>query len=111
MKMKIRTWQLEATLVAIVLAAVAIYRGSKLEWLGSLAVFFTFMHAQVSFRLSEAEERRTVAQVECYRKAQYYFLAKEACWFSYFLLMGSWSALIGVFIFLIYPIWRNYHWS
>ena len=107
--MKLRTWHKEALVVASVLIAVAVYRNSRVEWLGGLAVFFTFMHASVSFRLSEAEERRTVAQVECFRKAQYYFLLKETCWFTYFLLIGAWSALVGVVVFLVYPLWRKYH--
>jgi len=107
----IRTWHKEAAVVGAVLTTVAWAKGQSIEWLGALAVFFTFMHAQVSFRLSESESRKTLAQVECHWKAQYYFLAKEACWFLYFIFLGAWSALIGVLVFLLYPLWRKWHLS
>lgn len=104
-----KTWHKEALIVAIILALVA---GKKpLEWLGSLAVLLTFMHAQIGFRLQEAEAQRIPTQVHvaCWWKLQYYFVAKELCWFLYFGLMGAWSALVGVVVFLVYPVWRRYH--
>jgi hypothetical protein len=105
----LRTWHKESLVVGIILAAVAVIKGQPIEWLGALAVFLTFMHAQIAFRLSESESRQSLVQVECYWKAQYYFLAKEACWFLYFICLGAWSALIGVLIFLLYPLWRKNH--
>jgi len=105
----IRTWHKEVLVVGAILAAVAYLENRPIGWLCAVAVLFTFMHAQVSFRLSEAEEQRTIIQVECYKKAQYYFLAKESCWFLYFALLGAWPALVGVLVFLLYPIWRQYH--
>ena len=106
-----KTWKKEALVVGSILAIIAIFKWQAIELLGGAAVFFTFMHTQVSFRLSEAEQHRTEAQVECHRKAQYYFIARECLWFIYFASLGAWSALAGVIIFLLYPIWRAYHLS
>lgn len=107
-----KTWQKEALAVALALALVAYYKQQPLEWLGALAVLLTFCHAQIGFRLSEAEAARAITktkvQVECYWKLQYYFVAKELCWFVYFGLLGAWSALVGVVVFLLYPVWRRY---
>lgn len=108
---KLRTWHKEAAVVGAVLTTVAWAKDQPIEWLGALAVFLTFMHAQVSFRLSESESRKTLAQVDYHWKAQYYFLAKETCWFLYFIWLGAWSALIGVIVFLLYPLWRKWHLS
>ena len=107
-----RTWQIEAGIVGIVLASVVIATGGQtVEWLGATAVLLTFFHAQVSQRLMEKEKARhpDLQQVKCYQWLGRYFLAKEICWFGYFVLLNAWSALIGVGIFLIYPFWRNYH--
>lgn len=115
-----RTWQKEALVVGLVLVAVVVATGARpIEWLGSAAVFFMFMHAQVSFRLAEAEDARRDAaaiartfdphSVECHRFLVVYHYAKEACWCAYFVLLGAWSALVGVAIFLLYPAWRRYH--
>jgi hypothetical protein len=30
-------------------------------------------------------------------------------WFVYFILLGAWSALAGVIVFLLYTPWRNYY--
>ncbi len=114
-----KTWHIENVFVASVLVAVVLLtnkpwlevstfgRAIPVEWLGAVAVYLTFGHASVSFRLQEAEERRQGREVECYRKAFWYFLGKEACWFCYFTLLGAWSALVGVFVFLLYPWWRK----
>lgn len=80
-----------------------------LEWIGSLAVLVTFMHAQVGFRLSEAEEKRDAKSVHCYAWLRRYFIAKENLWFVYFSLLHAWSALVGVGVFLVYPAWRQFH--
>jgi len=108
----LRTWHIESLFVAAALILVVVLTGrrdSLVEWLGAVAVYLTFGHASVSFRLSEAEERRSTREVQCYRKARCYFLGKEACWFLYFTVLGLWSALVGVFVFLVYPLWR-YAW-
>lgn len=96
--------------VAIVLATVVVASGrasSPVEWLGSLAVELTFGHASVSFRLAEAEANRSEIVVECHEKARWYFLGKEAAWLAYFALLGAWSPIVGVVVFLLYPWWRR----
>ena len=108
--LRCRTWHVEAAFVGLVLATVVIATGREklwVEWLAALAVWLTFQHASISFRLQEAEERRTVFEVECHKKLKWYFLGKEACWFAYFTALGAWSALVGVFVFLLYPWWRH----
>ena len=107
-RFQVTTWAKEALVVGSILLAVALAKGQAIELLGALAVLLSFMHAQVSFRHAEAS-RKSQPQVSCHWIAQYYFLGKEACWFSYFLCLGAWSALIGVLIFLIYPVWRKYN--
>lgn len=106
------TWQKEALCVASILLITTLFTGCRtIEWLGSCAVLLAFMHAQVGYRLQEAEESRplNLQQVHCYRWLNRYFILKEIFWFVYFVLLGAWSALIGVFIFLLYPLWRKLH--
>lgn len=114
-----KTWVLEAGLAALVLGAVAGFTGNDVvAWLTAIAVLLTFCHMQVSARLGEAEEDRirqgysTVAavehRVECYRMLVFYLVAKEACWIAVFYLLRSWPALVGVPLFLLYPLWRKY---
>jgi hypothetical protein len=134
-----RTWKKEALVVAMILAGVVVATGGKsVEWLGAVAVLLTFFHCQVGFRLSEAEDAREklwrtdrfrlaeldaalapplqpadhtphLAHVECHRWLTRYFLAKEVVWLTYFVWLGAWSALVGVGVFLVYPIWRRLH--
>lgn len=99
-----KTWHVESLFVLIVLCLTAVisHKG-KVEWIGVAAVFFSFMHASVSERLGEAENKRFVndeaVYVDCYKKLPVYFYIKEICWLSYFVLIGAWSAITGVFIF------------
>ena len=106
-----KTWVKEAIVVGCLLAGIAYYQSETfgIEWLGSVAVFLTFCHTQIAFRMQEAEKNRGIAQVKCHLKAQYYFIAKEISWFSYFFFLKAWPALAGVVIFLLYPLWRKYH--
>lgn len=122
--LRVRTWHVETAFVALLLLLVFIYWGRDhgsviyfktfaipVEWIGSLAVLFSFGHASIGFRLQE--QQRKLAQetgkatVDCYQILNRYFYAKELCWFTYFLLTGSYAALIGVFIFLGYGYWRQ----
>ncbi len=113
MKSKIKTWMGEFLAVAALLVAVALITHKGLiEWIGVLAVLVTFGHTQIADRLREREAYRykidKKAEVECYWKLDYYFYTKEILWFIYFVFLGAYSALVGVGIFLLYPIWRNY---
>ena len=108
--MKIYTWQKELAVVIVILATV--WFSAKANWieaLGSLAVILTFCHTQVAFRLEEQQERSdNPHSVECYKWQSRYFCAKEICWLGFFVAMGAWSALVGVFVFLAYPWWRKW---
>ena len=103
-----KTWYFEVGFVATVLLAVVLLsHGSALELVGSAAVLASFGHASVSERLAEREAARTRPSVECHRKALWYFVAKEALWFVYFIAHHSYAALVGCGVFLAYPIWRR----
>ncbi len=108
----LRTYHIEQLFVGIVLVAAAlITRRGFIEWVGVVAVFFNFGHVSVADRLREAEElrhqRREPVSVECYKKLDYYYFSKEFFWLLYFILLGAWSALVGVGLFLLYTPWRR----
>ena len=124
----------ELGIVAIVLLTVSkLSGGGGIELIGAFAVIASFAHAQVADRLAEAEGQRReraldrtrfIARVKinelmdevqdqnvavhCYQWAARYFTAKEALWFVYFVAHRSWSALAGVGLFLLYPVWRRW---
>jgi hypothetical protein len=103
----VRTWHIEAVFVAGVLCTVSYVSGKGLiEWVGTLAVFFTWLHGSVADRLAEgpAAER---SGVECAWKITPYFYTKEALWCVYFTWLGAWSALAGSALFLGYGVWRK----
>lgn len=111
--MKIRTWHFESLFVAAVLVmVVAVFGKHWHEWLGALAVWLTFGHTCIAFRLQEAEEEREAQAgdvlVECHWKAKYYFIAKEITWLLLFAILGSYTSMAGVFLFLAYPYWRRF---
>lgn len=117
--MRLRTWHFEVALVALVLAAtVMLTRGGAVEWLGAAAVLAGFAHAQVADRLAEAEAFRARGfnlmvglepSVDCYRWQTRYLVGKEVLWFAFFVAHRSWSALVGVGVFLLYPLWRRWY--
>lgn len=107
-----KTWKLEALFVAGILYNVWIYTGAQpWELVGSLAVLFTFMHAQVGFRFTEEASDRFPEghHVHCHRWMSRYFILKEILWFALFMHKAMWAALVGVGVFLLYPFWRKYH--
>jgi hypothetical protein len=104
-----RTWMLELGVVAAILAAVcATTRGGAIEAVGALAVIAAFAHAQVAERMREKEAARAVPDVHCHGWLTRYFFVKELLWLSYFIAHRSWSALVGVGVFLLYPLWRKW---
>jgi len=108
----IKTWIIEYVLVGIILIAVAlISHKGWIEWIGVLAVFLNFGYVQIADRMEEKEAQKfhinKKADIECYWKLKYYFYGKEILWFAYFLLLGAYSALAGVILFLLYPWWRK----
>jgi len=110
MSIKIRTWMVEQTVVATILSLVVfLTHGGWIEWVGAVAVLLSFAHGSVTDRLAEMEGHREKPQVECYKWAKRYFLGKECFWLVYFIAHHSWSALVGVGLFLIYPFWRSFY--
>lgn len=125
-QVKFRTWHAELAVVAIVLlATVAATGGAWREIVGALAVLAGFAHAQVSDRLaehaklSESLERfhriptpltdgQLSGRAHCWRWSARYFLVKELLWLVYFVSLQAWSALVGVGVFLLYPLWRRW---
>jgi hypothetical protein len=104
----LKTWHVEQFVVASMLAAVTMAAGSHaIEWAGSLAVLLTFGHAQVGDRLAEADAARRDPSVSCARWQSRYWVGKELIWFAYFALHQSWAAVVGAFVFALYPIWRG----
>lgn len=79
------------------------------QFLGAIAVFFTFQHVSVANRLEEAQDRSDVKTVECYRKLTRFLIIKEILWVAVFALTGAWTALAGIPIFLLYPAWRRFY--
>ena len=99
--------------VLIVLVIVAIItRKGLIEWIGVVAVFLNFGYISVASRLQEQEDFRAKKKepvtVECYKKLDYYNYSKEFFWLLYFVLLGAWSALVGIFLFLLYTPWRKF---
>jgi hypothetical protein len=104
----IRTWHIELGFVAGVLTALwVITKGGVHDVIGSAGVLFTFAHGQVSERMAAKQAALVVPDVICWRWSMRYFVAKELCWIAYFLATKSWAPLVGCFLFLAYPYWRQ----
>ncbi len=107
-----KTWQFEMLFVALCLFVVVFVSGNygnPIEWIGSCAVLLTFGHAQVADRLAEkAAQYEALGQesIDCHLWARRYWVMKEMLWLVYFVLLQAYSALVGVGVFLAYPIWR-----
>lgn len=104
-----KTWKIEISVVTIILLAVNLltHKIFTIEALAAIAVLLTFGHAQIADRMAEQEGLRDKPAVDCYRKLWYYFVGKELFWCLYFLMNHSYSALVGVIVFIAYPIWRS----
>lgn len=103
-----KTWQGELVVAATVMAGCALAAGGGVQWLGAAAVIGTFAHTQVADRLSAKEAARAVPEVDCYRWLTRYLVAKELLWIVFFAMTGAWTALAGVPLFLLYPLWRRW---
>lgn len=79
------------------------------EIIAAAAVFFTFKHASVADRMQERQSIKETPDVECYKKSNQYFMIKEALWVIFFILIKSWAALTGAFVFFCYPLWRKWY--
>lgn len=106
------TYQVEYAFVFLVLFVTAVInKADFIEWIGAAAVLVSFMHAKVANRLAEREKFRQQNSDEIILSYHYkigrFFILKEILWFAYFILLGAWSALVGVIIFLLYEPWRK----
>jgi len=111
---KCRTYHIENFFVAVILILIAlITKKGAVEWIGVIAVYLNFGYISIADRLREAEEirieKKELIIVECYKKLDYYYMSKEAFWLLYFILLGAYSALAGIIIFLCYRPWRMYY--
>jgi len=110
-----KTWVKEILFVIAALTATWAFSGTKpVEVLGTIAVILTFCYVQVATRLDEqmarceSDENKS-HEIHCRVWLNRYLVMKEAMWCIYFVYLGGWSALVGVVIFLLYPLWRNFH--
>ncbi len=104
-----KTWVIELGVVAVILLGVTLGLGggSFIELIGSAAVLVSFAHGQVADRLAEKEAARAIPDVSCFRWLLIYFITKEFLWAIYFVMHHSYAALVGIAVFLLYPIWRK----
>lgn len=119
---RLRTWHMEALVVASALAGALVAFGKASdwrEWVAALGVQLGFHHASVASRLQEAEEDRPLRdtadraantqRVECVAWLQRYWVGKELAWVLYFLSTGAVSPLVGCAVFLAHPFWRRWY--
>lgn len=105
-----KTWVYEIIVVGIVLCIVTIlFANNWINWVTTIAILFTFNHAQIGDRLQERQAKMDKPTVECYHKLNKLFTAKEITWIIAFLLMQNYSAIVGSAMFAVYPLWRNYY--
>lgn len=106
-----KLWILEAIIVFILLITISeIIGGNLINRITSVALLFTFMHCQITYRLSESQtSNEDINKVSCYKYANYYWIFKEMLWITIFILSELWTAIVGSIIFLIYPLWRKYY--
>ncbi len=105
-----RTWVYECIVVGLLLLVLLFIKGfEKAEIICSLAVFFTFMQAQVADRMQEKQSKMAKPDVDCFKWSNRYFVIKETLWISFFLTIGSYAALTGAMIFVLYPFWRMFY--
>ena len=101
--MRIRTWQKESAVMAIILASVTALHPTLAEFVCAFAVWVTFMHGQVA----EEQGKLSMSSVSCYRWSRRYFVLKELSWIAFFVITQAYSAIIGSVVFLLYPLWRK----
>ena len=105
---KIKTWVWEISIVGILISAANLFFANNLvNWITTVAILVTFNHAQIGDRLQERQSDMDQPTVECYRKLNVLFGAKEVLWIIAFLLMKNYAAILGSALFSLYPFWRK----
>lgn len=104
-----KTWKIEILLLISILILVNDLTNhlGLTDIIAAIAVLLSFGHVQISDRLSEQQDQLQKPTVHCYRQMMYYFIGKEICWLAFFCLTESYSALVGVIFFLLYPFYRK----
>lgn len=115
-KRRFDTWVYESCVVAATLAVVTLLATDWSSWraivanlAGAIGVFYTFSHASVAQHMAETQATMPMPSVECWPKAQKFWILKETAWIVAFIASGLYSALVGSILFLIYPAWRKIH--
>ena len=104
-----RTWKWEALVASTVFVLTAeLTGGSWPNRITAVALFFSFMHGQVSDRMAEGQAMMA-NPISCYRHAGRYWVAKEVSWITVFILAELWAAIAGSLTFLAYPAWRKWY--
>jgi hypothetical protein len=105
-----KTWHFEIVIVSIILALVTYWlKNDIVNWLTTLAIIFTFNHAQIGDRLQEKQANMDKPTVECYHKLHKVFVIKEILWITAFIYMGNYAATAGSILFIMYPAWRRWY--
>lgn len=105
-----RTWIKGVLVVGAVLCVVTLLTGNtKVNWVITAAIIMTFQHAQIADRLQERQAKMAVPDVACYYKLNWLFAIKEILWITAFIMLKTWSAIIGADMFALYPLWRKYY--
>lgn len=92
----------ESAFALVVLFASAAFTSpwSLASWTAAIAVFGTFVHMQVADEGAKSLDYRHALNAT--------LVLKEIAWITTFILLGSWPALVGCFLFLAYPFWRGW---
>lgn len=103
-----KTWHYEILVVGVILSLVTlVFQNNKINWLTTMAILFTFNHAQIGDRLQEGQNQLTNPDVKCYWKLNILFAMKEVVWVVVFLLLHNYAAIVGCILFVLYPVWRK----
>lgn len=95
-----KTWHIELFVVSVILCATTyFFSNNAINWITTVAIIFTFQHAQIGDRLAERQKILDKPSVECYWKLRWYFGIKEVLWIVAFVLMHNYAAVVGSFVF------------
>src|SRR5882757_187050 len=103
-----KTWHYELLVVTGILCLTTLlFQNNRINWITTVAIMFTFQHAQIGDRLQEGQRQMTNPDVKCFWKLNILFAMKEIVWIATFLLMHNYAAIVGSIMFACYPVWRK----
>jgi hypothetical protein len=104
----LRTWYFETAFAVAVIVSTTLATATRaIDWIACAAVIATFRHGQITDRMVEAQGALPTPTVHCYRVAGRYWVMKEVLWIAFFVLQGSYAAVVGAALFALYPAWRR----